>query len=222
MPSTDVHLLQARFSAPTPPGVWEACLARVHEEERARAARFLRWQDAHTFIGGRLLLRLAAKAWGCPVHVREDDYKRPYLEGCPDFNISHSDGWVALGWSSQGRIGLDVERLRPLAIHEVRQVFNDHEWATISTDSDPLRTFYHWWTLKEAVMKADGRGFHLSPLEITVGQDFATVGADVWHLRKVNLGAGWCVHLATAHPVAILKTEELTARRILDLLGPNS
>jgi len=82
------------------------------------------------------------------------------------FNIAHSKGTVLIALGRQGPVGVDVEYLDRLTdIMEVaRANFTENESNTLAAISDPetrLRTFYRYWTRKEAVVKADGRGLLL-------------------------------------------------------------
>lgn len=82
------------------------------------------------------------------------------------FNIAHSKDTVLIALGRQGPVGVDVEYLDRLTdIMEVaRTNFTENESNILATISDPetrLRTFYCYWTRKEAVVKADGRGLLL-------------------------------------------------------------
>lgn len=210
MPHTEVKMLFTHFHKPLPAERWQACLGLLGEEVAQRAGKYLRWQDAHAFVGGRLLLRHAAREWPQPLPpLQETHFHRPYLPGLPDFNLSHSDATVALAWSTSGAVGLDVEQLRPMDIHEARQVFSEEEWGQIVAARHPLATFYHFWTLKEAVMKADGRGFHLSPRDIQLLPHAARVGEKHWFTRPLLLHSPWVAHIATECPLRRLDIESI-------------
>ena len=77
----------------------------------------------------------------------------------PEFSISHSGDWLwlAIGESS---IGLDVEQHRPRRNLSklMNHVLSPLELAWVSSQDDELRAFYRLWTLREAVLKASGRG----------------------------------------------------------------
>ena len=86
----------------------------------------------------------------------------------PEFSISHSGDWL---WLAIGEpsLGLDVEQHRPrrnlskLMAH----VLSPLELAWVSTQDDELSAFYRLWTLREAVLKASGRGLAgLSQLQL--------------------------------------------------------
>ncbi|EOL8970280.1 4'-phosphopantetheinyl transferase AcpT [Cronobacter dublinensis] len=73
------------------------------------------------------------------------------------FNLSHSDGVVALALSDAGEVGCDVERIRarrrvqPLA----QAIFSDEEQAMLSALPAEARlpAFWQCWTRREALIK---------------------------------------------------------------------
>lgn len=83
------------------------------------------------------------------------------------FSLSHTSGLVALAISSVSEIGIDVEKVdRPVDISGVAEaVFTHLELANIlrATPNKDRVNFFELWTLKEAYIKALGRGFSLPP-----------------------------------------------------------
>lgn len=92
----------------------------------------------------------------------------PAFPGC-GFNWSHSASRFALALGT-AECGIDIEWMKPglpfesLAAH----VFQPQELALLTASAEPQRLFYALWTAKEAVMKCDGRGMTLPPVEIRV------------------------------------------------------
>ncbi len=84
---------------------------------------------------------------------------RPELhEGDFDFNISHSDQWLLVGLCQNGRIGVDIEKIRERKNwREISQkVFTDSELRSLESLTE--KEFYMLWALKESVLKAHGGG----------------------------------------------------------------
>jgi 4'-phosphopantetheinyl transferase len=82
------------------------------------------------------------------------------------FNVAHSKDRILIVLGREGSIGVDVEHIDPSTdIMEVAEAnFTWNEFAALSalSNSDArLRTFYTYWTRKEAITKADGRGLLL-------------------------------------------------------------
>ncbi|CAL5207409.1 unnamed protein product [Lathyrus oleraceus] len=95
-----------------------------------------------------------------------DDWNLPPLH----FNISHTSSLIACGVTVGSPIGIDVEekqrRLKNDILAFARRYYSPHEVEMLAHIEDPeLRRheFIKLWTLKEAYVKALGRGFSASP-----------------------------------------------------------
>lgn len=82
------------------------------------------------------------------------------------FNLAHSQSTLLIALRRNGAIGVDVEYFdRSTDIMEVAHAnFTESESKALAAITDPeeqLRTFYRYWTRKEAIGKADGRGLLL-------------------------------------------------------------
>jgi 4'-phosphopantetheinyl transferase len=82
------------------------------------------------------------------------------------FNIAHSKSTVLIALRPQGPVGVDVEYLDRLTdtMEVARANFTENESNILAAISDleaRLRSFYCYWTRKEAIVKADGRGLLL-------------------------------------------------------------
>jgi 4'-phosphopantetheinyl transferase len=84
------------------------------------------------------------------------------------FNASHSGTIALIAIVRSGRIGVDVERLRPSAEDEAvaTRFFTTREAAKLAALSaeDRITGFFNAWTRKEALVKALGRGLSI-PLD---------------------------------------------------------
>lgn len=109
---------------------------------------------------GRLLLAESLKKY-YGIAFSEDmltfgEKGKPYISGAY-FNISHSDGAIALALSDKEN-GCDCERIRPPSDGVMRRCFSpDEEEYVRRGDNMPLR-FTMIWTLKEAYSKLVGQG----------------------------------------------------------------
>ncbi|KAI4348951.1 hypothetical protein L6164_009611 [Bauhinia variegata] len=97
-----------------------------------------------------------------------DDWRMPPLH----FNISHTSSLIACGVTVGSPIGIDVEekqrRLKNDILAFARRYFSPHELEMLAHISDPeirRREFIKLWTLKEAYVKALGKGFSASPFK---------------------------------------------------------
>ncbi|GAB4856378.1 hypothetical protein Ancab_014298 [Ancistrocladus abbreviatus] len=96
------------------------------------------------------------------------DWSQPLLH----FNISHTSSLIACGVAVNSPIGIDVEEKQRMTKNNVlsfaRRFFCLREveyLADISDPEDQRQEFIKLWTLKEAYVKALGRGFSAAPFK---------------------------------------------------------
>ncbi len=71
------------------------------------------------------------------------------------WSVTHKTGYVA-GVISRERIGIDLEKIRPINEALYRKTARESEWKLSNTDKTIL--FFRYWTSKESVLKASGTG----------------------------------------------------------------
>ncbi len=90
------------------------------------------------------------------------------------FNLSHSQDLAIYGVMLDRPLGIDVEYLRPLkdTLSLAKRWFTPKEYTEICQSPDPTKTFFQFWTAKEAYLKATGAGLrHLSQIEVVTKED---------------------------------------------------
>jgi 4'-phosphopantetheinyl transferase len=146
--------------------------AFLSDREQARAARFRFDRDwlRFTLATGWLRWVLGQARGDQPSHLTFEygDHGKPTLPGGPAFNLSHSGDQVLLGVAGAGRLGVDIEVVRPMDDLEglARKHFADEEVRALRglPSEDRLRAFFRGWTRKEAFIKGLGRGLSV-PLD---------------------------------------------------------
>ena len=96
-----------------------------------------------------------------PTMVIGDNNRPCFLDrNLPDFNISHSQDWVAVAISLDGRVGLDIEVARPRKnyLDVAKSFFADAEYQWMMQQADTLKAFWQLWTLKESALKLYAKG----------------------------------------------------------------
>ncbi|NNK85078.1 MAG: 4'-phosphopantetheinyl transferase superfamily protein [Desulfobacterales bacterium] len=71
------------------------------------------------------------------------------------WSVTHKPDYVG-GVVCSDQIGIDIEKIRPCSKALFKKTADDQEWAL--SDTDPLKLFFRYWTSKEAVLKAGGKG----------------------------------------------------------------
>jgi 4'-phosphopantetheinyl transferase len=164
-------LYWARVDAPD-----RAARTLLDASEEARAKRFRRPEDRERFVLAAALLRtvVALRVGIAPEEVNIDRtctrcggaHGRPTVVGLGlEVSVSHSGALVVIAATGAGRVGVDVERVRPIdhvsLSGEICQPGEAHR------DLGPV-SFYKLWTRKESVLKATGAGLDLSMAEVVV------------------------------------------------------
>ncbi|CAI7832649.1 unnamed protein product, partial [Closterium sp. NIES-54] len=87
-----------------------------------------------------------------------------------NFNVSHTEGLIALAVTAAMPVGVDVEgsarcpRRGVLPVARRRFAAEEAAWVGAGRDeTERQRRFLHLWTLKEAYVKAHGRGMNALP-----------------------------------------------------------
>jgi phosphopantetheinyl transferase len=89
------------------------------------------------------------------------EFGRPSVKGPTnlDFNISHSGEYVLLGFIRDGRIGVDVEHIRPdIDWSAIQDLLPQSVRRQILREEEHLPSSYKAWTQYEALAKAIGQG----------------------------------------------------------------
>lgn len=71
------------------------------------------------------------------------------------WSVTHKPAYVG-GVVAPVPIGLDIEEIRPVREGMYARVGSPAEWALSA--EDPVHLFFRFWTAKEAVLKATGKG----------------------------------------------------------------
>ena len=191
------------------------CRAWLSEEERARAARFIRQEDQtrYTLAHGGLRAVLARYAGLDPAALRfqTGSTGKPALldqQGRPHalrFNLSHSHGRMLIAVAQGQDVGVDLEQMRDKVkvVKLAERFYAPSEYQEIMGRSrfDHVQQFYRYWVAKEAVLKGQGVGiFSLHECEILTLGDAASSqvrlsdGAALqpgWTIRWLACGVGW-------------------------------
>lgn len=200
--------------------------AVMTDDERARCDRFHFDRDRHQFTISRALLRFTLSSYLpgiAPADWRfsRGQYGRPAIENAInaslDFNLSHTTGCAVLAVSRLPCVGVDVEwRGRQLDVLDLARRFFVHAEAA-ALPADPAgrdRQFFQLWTLKEAFVKARGKGLSLPldsfcigfPAPDTISLRITDEPAARWRL--------WTLAVPTDHAlsVAAMTSQPMTLR----------
>ncbi|MEK3889661.1 4'-phosphopantetheinyl transferase family protein [Bacillus sp. FSL K6-3431] len=192
MKKTDRYseIIAFKLGSPLPYKCIEMKLKELPNNERQRILRFHKLEDQQRTLFASLFIRKRLRILlPLPVHdlsIKRDQNGRPYLENFygweGDFNLSHSGEWIISGVTTTGRIGVDVEEVRPidLSISKLCLTQEEIDHLQNTPPERQLSFFFSIWTLKEAFVKAIGQGL-LFPMD-SFGFDM-----DDWSQNKISI-----------------------------------
>jgi 4'-phosphopantetheinyl transferase len=203
--------------------------------ERQRHDAYRQTVDRARFLTGRVVAKAAlGTALGiepgavvldstCPDCGRT--HGKPHLVAAPghagplpELSISHSGNLVAVAVTAGLPVGIDVEQERDVEVDGlVRMTLSAAEqtsWAAVP-GPDRDAAFFTYWSRKEAILKATGRGLSIAMTKVTVtpwdqpprvlDSQASEVDTERMHLAQLDAGSGYraCVAvIAAADPPA--------------------
>lgn len=199
-----IHLYITRFSHPFSKYFWERYTGLLSAELKEKNSRFVRWQDRHRHLIGKLLLIEGLKHYGYGNNelfkLKYGKYGRPYLDDIINFNISHSDEYVVCVIGERIVLGIDIEKIKEINFNDFKRVMNFKQWRNIYHSSNPTKSFFKYWTMKESVGKADSRGLSDSLLDVYVKGNSVEYNNQLWYLNDLLIDKDYCACLATNIP----------------------
>ncbi|WP_442874529.1 4'-phosphopantetheinyl transferase family protein [Amycolatopsis sp. NBC_00438] len=168
-----------RWSAPLP--AEPRFLRLLDDVEQDRFGAYRQDADKRRFLTGRVLAKtVTAERLGVPLESVKFDatcddcgkpHGRPRIPGADlTLSISHSGDLIGLAATPAVPVGLDVETANRKAdegLIEYALSPAEAEHLTGLSGEEKARAFFVYWTRKEAVMKATGKGLKIPLQSIT-------------------------------------------------------
>ncbi|QHT69347.1 4'-phosphopantetheinyl transferase superfamily protein [Rhodocytophaga rosea] len=167
-----------------------------------KAATFRNWQDKQAFILGRLLVWKGLKSFqyedNCLNQLQISSYGKPYIDHQVFFNISHAGRYVICALNSE-ETGIDIEEIQPIELNDFNAIFCAEEKFQLSKASNPLQQFFKFWTIKESVIKAEGKGLSIPMDQVTISPEGAVSYKEkTWYVKEIDAFQDYCCVIATA------------------------
>jgi 4'-phosphopantetheinyl transferase len=198
-------------------GRLHALMALLSDTELAKAQTLQTEQAKMHYIVSRGLLRTTLAGYlHCGPRELEfsiGEHGKPTLLGHDlAFNLSHSQDSLLLAVSNLQTVGVDVETIKPRKSLQgiAQRCFSAGEfkhWQQLPS-AEQTGQFFRLWTIKEAFVKAVGRGIALGldHCEVDIGshRGFSAVPdeygpAATWLVTELNLGEQVAAALVTAN-----------------------
>ncbi len=176
-------------------------LQKLPRSEQEKIKAFRRWEDAQSSLLGKMLLKKVLYDCNLGEHgldqIQLTQFGRPYINSTIDFNLTHSGNYILCASTQNGRLGIDIEKINPIQLADYRSVFNAKEWDSIVNSPSPKIHFYKLWTIKEAVLKAQGNGLSFPPNQVEALHTTINIEGKQWHYHTIELNENYICHLAT-------------------------
>jgi 4'-phosphopantetheinyl transferase len=154
---------------------YEKFLLTLPIEMQKEVLKYVQKEDKERTLMGKMLLLDYLEKNTCfnLYSIRRTEYHKPYIPNSDIcFNISHSGKYVIFACTFSNVIGIDIEEMNPnIDIDDFKTVLSEDEYIGIENAKEPLAPFYTLWTKKEALLKAEGKGFFDDVRAIRIKED---------------------------------------------------
>ncbi len=201
-----VHIFYSYLSEQNHKFLMNEFLLNFPDDFQKRVLKFRFWQDSQLCLLGRLLLSTGLKNLNEELHIRDlnyTSYNKPYFKDEKlKFNISHSGNIVVCVITETCEVGIDIEIVEDIQIEDFKSQMTELEWRRIISSSSIKKSFFDYWTQKEAVIKAHGMGLSipLKSFEITDCQ--TKINEERFFLEEIKLDNKYKCYLALKNEIS--------------------
>ena len=209
-----VIILYSDYSYPIYESLLELYKDILPPKIKEKTLKFRRWQDRQAFIIGKLLVWKGLKQFNyednCLSKLQFNRYGKPFIDQNTFFNLSHS-GHIVICAFSEEEIGIDIEEIKEIKTENFAKIFTNEEKDSLKKSCNQTKDFFRYWTFKESVIKAIGKGLSI-PLDLINTSNTKAVQYEktTWFLKEFCCFHNYSCSLATKFndpPVELLKVE---------------
>jgi 4'-phosphopantetheinyl transferase len=219
----EVYVYFIKNNQRLPQSLWVDCFGLLPEQFHEKVKRYYFWKDRQAGLIGKLLLQSVfnQRLPGARLEdLNYNQYNKPFIDDTINFNLSHSGGYVVCACTSLPEaIGIDIEYIRPdIEINQFKNIFTPAEWRHIKKAKSPESTFFKLWTIKESIIKADGRGLQIPLDSLKINECEAWHEQNQWYYRNILIHEEYQCHLAAKTKSYKLVKTEISVKQLLDQL----
>ena len=181
----------------------------LSDAEAERLERFKVQTKKNEFLISHGLLRLILGAYlgkdPKELEIEVSDHGKPFLRtGELGFNISHSGKFLLCACGLWPQIGVDIQEMYEISGKEriIERYFSPAEKDYLNSINKPSKElFFELWAAKEALLKAMGSGFQVSPAEVSLVPDPGIHGSftasvpgihtQAWSIKNLEIGGNF-------------------------------
>ena len=195
-----LHIYYAIFEQVKNANDWQVLLKKMPMSVIERIDRYRQNLNKYQLVYGRLLLQKICWDLGYADFNLEDiqytSFNKPFWRANIDFSIAHSGQIVGCALSTEGTVGLDIEKIQSINISNFKHILNAEDQLFLSKSTTINKDFFKIWTIKEAVSKADGRGLGMDVKDIYIGSKQATCFDNSWLVQEITVHPDYKCHFA--------------------------
>ncbi len=171
---------------------------------------FRNWEDAQLTLLGKVMLFDVINEL-CSLKITDSQlnynkYGKPFLDDNKiSFNISHSGEIVVCAISYDCEIGIDIEKKCEISIEDFTFQMTEKELHTILISEDKTNSFFDYWTQKEAVIKAHGKGLSLPLQSFEISSDLTRIDDTDFFLKEIEIDKNYKCYLSTNKKIGNVK-----------------
>ncbi|WP_417237460.1 4'-phosphopantetheinyl transferase family protein [Bizionia paragorgiae] len=168
---------------------------------KERLLRYQRWEDVQLSLLGRLLIKEGLSYFDKKVDFENlmfTEYDRPYFkDNDVQFNVSHSGELVVVIFTNKFvDIGIDIEKSHNVKVTEFRGQMTPYEEQKIFNSECPQEEFFKYWTQKEAVLKATGRGLSIPLESFEIKNNITSIETRTFFVSEIDLQKEYVCHIS--------------------------
>lgn len=162
--------------------------------------KFHKWQDTQMSLLGRILLEKGLKLLGSKEDIKSlkyNNYGKPFfVNSNVNFSISHSSEIVTCALVENYVIGIDIEKIVNINLNDYLDYMTFNEKNKVDKKCRNY-AFFVYWTQKEAVLKAVGKGLNIDLRSFEIRNNCTEINGRIYYTYYIFLYPNYVCHIAS-------------------------
>ncbi|MEZ0129386.1 4'-phosphopantetheinyl transferase superfamily protein [Flavobacterium sp. LBUM151] len=213
-----IYIYYSYLSAENHENVLKKELPELPFDFKEKIKKHRKWQDIQLSVLGRFLLFYGMeKNFDLNrknLEIQYNQYHKPFFEGNQVyFNISHAAEIVICAITNVAAIGIDIEKIKDIEIDNFKINMTDAEWIKIAFSENKMETFFDYWTQKEAVLKAIGKGQSINLKSFEIIENKTIVDNEKFYLKEMSIDEKYKCYIASKNILNAFYIERITYQK---------